>query len=128
MLVLSVDTEQTRTSDVITQLSNQVDLLDVTIESQPIEDIIVQLYKEYPNMRVYASVLKLRLLIGMQYRAAALAGVATQFFWGFISIMVFEAFYSHAVDYTTHFVKRTNYLHMAATGIPGFYYALVSGQ
>lgn len=47
-------------------------------------------------MRVYGSVLKLRLLNGMQYRAAALAGVATQFFWGFIMIMVFEAFYEHA--------------------------------
>jgi ABC-2 type transport system permease protein len=47
-------------------------------------------------MRAYVSVLKLRLLNGMQYRAAALAGVATQFFWGFIGIMVFEAFYSHS--------------------------------
>jgi len=47
-------------------------------------------------MKVYISVLKLRLSMGMQYRAAALAGVATQFFWGFISIMVFEAFYKHA--------------------------------
>jgi ABC-2 type transport system permease protein len=47
-------------------------------------------------MSVYLSVLKLRLLHGMQYRAAALAGVATQFFWGFIAIMVFQAFYEHA--------------------------------
>jgi ABC-2 type transport system permease protein len=47
-------------------------------------------------MRVYLSVLKLRLLYGMQYRVAALAGVVTQFFWGFIMIMVFEAFYEHA--------------------------------
>jgi ABC-2 type transport system permease protein len=46
-------------------------------------------------MRVYLSVLKLRLLYGMQYRVAALAGVVTQFFWGFIMIMVFEAFYEH---------------------------------
>ncbi|MEH7272835.1 ABC transporter ATP-binding protein [Neobacillus vireti] len=45
--VLSIDTEQILTSDVITELSKQVDLLDVTIESQPIEDIIVQLYKEF---------------------------------------------------------------------------------
>jgi ABC-2 type transport system ATP-binding protein len=45
--VLKLDTEQILTSDVITQLSTKVDLLDVTIESQPIEDIIVQLYKEY---------------------------------------------------------------------------------
>jgi ABC-2 type transport system permease protein len=47
-------------------------------------------------MRVYLSVLKLRMNIGMQYRTAALAGVATQFFWGFITIMVFEAFYESA--------------------------------
>ncbi|MEH7009720.1 ATP-binding cassette domain-containing protein [Neobacillus niacini] len=45
--VLSIDTERILTSDVITQLSNKVDLIDVTIESQPIEDIIVQLYKEF---------------------------------------------------------------------------------
>ncbi len=46
--------------------------------------------------KAYLSVLKLRLMIGMQYRTAALAGVATQFFWGFMYIMIFEAFYSHA--------------------------------
>lgn len=45
--VLSINTEQILTSDVITQLSKKVDVLDVTIESQPIEDIIVQLYKEF---------------------------------------------------------------------------------
>lgn len=46
-VVLSIDTEKVKTSEVITQLSNKVELLDVTIENQPIEDIIVQLYKEY---------------------------------------------------------------------------------
>lgn len=45
--VLSVDTEQVLISDVITQLSAQTELLDVSIDTQPIEDIIVQLYKEY---------------------------------------------------------------------------------
>lgn len=45
--VLSVDTEQIKISDVIARLSSKVDLLDVAVESQPIEDIIVQLYKEY---------------------------------------------------------------------------------
>ncbi|UVI32775.1 ABC transporter permease [Paenibacillus spongiae] len=44
-------------------------------------------------MKMYASVFKLRLYNGLQYRSAALAGIATQFFWGFIIIMVFEAFY-----------------------------------
>lgn len=45
--IITVDTEKTSTSQVITQLSSIVDLKDVTIEAQPIEDIIVQLYKEY---------------------------------------------------------------------------------
>lgn len=44
-------------------------------------------------MKAYYSLFKMRLLKGMQYRAAALAGVATQFFWGFMYIMIFEAFY-----------------------------------
>ncbi|WP_258881281.1 ATP-binding cassette domain-containing protein [Paenibacillus sp. sptzw28] len=45
--ILSVDTEQVMISDTLTRLSAQVDLVDVTIDTQPIEDIIVQLYKEY---------------------------------------------------------------------------------
>lgn len=49
-------------------------------------------------MNPYISVLRLRLLNGMQYRTAAFAGVATQFFWGFMYIMIFEAFYEHAVQ------------------------------
>ncbi|MCD9023146.1 ABC transporter permease [Cohnella silvisoli] len=48
-------------------------------------------------MKAYVSVFRLRLANGMQYRSAALAGIATQFFWGFIIIMVFQAFYSQAL-------------------------------
>lgn len=48
-------------------------------------------------MKAYISVLKLRLMNGMQYRVAAFAGVATQFFWGFIYIMIFEAFFDQAL-------------------------------
>jgi ABC-2 type transport system permease protein len=44
-------------------------------------------------MRAYYSLFKMRLLKGLQYRAAALAGVSTQFFWGFMYIMIYEAFY-----------------------------------
>lgn len=47
-------------------------------------------------MKAYLSVFKLRLSNGLQYRAAAMAGIATQFFWGFMVIMVYEAFYRHA--------------------------------
>ena len=44
-------------------------------------------------MRPYLAIFKIRLIAGMQYRAAAWAGVATQFFWGAIQLLVFRAFY-----------------------------------
>jgi ABC-2 type transport system permease protein len=47
-------------------------------------------------MRAYLAILKSRTLILFQYRAAALAGIPTQVFWGMIKIMVFTAFYATA--------------------------------
>lgn len=44
-------------------------------------------------MKAYASIWRIRFLNGLQYRAAALAGMATQLFFGFIFIMIFKAFY-----------------------------------
>lgn len=44
---LSVDTRETNVSKVISLLSEKLELLDVTVENPPIEDIIVELYKEY---------------------------------------------------------------------------------
>lgn len=46
-VVLRIDTEQVNTSEVITQLTKSFELIDVSIESQPIEKTILQLYKEY---------------------------------------------------------------------------------
>ncbi|ERJ13196.1 ABC transporter permease [Haloplasma contractile] len=45
-------------------------------------------------MRVYISLFKMRLLRGLQYRVSALAGVSTQFFWGFMYVMIYAAFYT----------------------------------
>ena len=44
-------------------------------------------------MRPYWVLLSARYRMLLQYRAAAVAGAGTQFFWGFILIMVLEAFY-----------------------------------
>lgn len=44
-------------------------------------------------MRKYLSFFRIRFIAGLQYRAAAWAGVATQFAWGFLSIFMFRAFY-----------------------------------
>jgi len=45
-------------------------------------------------MSMYLSMFRMRLIAGLQYRAAGWAGVATQFFWGFMYIMIFQAFYA----------------------------------
>lgn len=44
-------------------------------------------------MKKYLSFFRLRFIMGLQYRAAALGGMATQFFWGGMSILVYRAFY-----------------------------------
>ena len=41
----------------------------------------------------YLALLSARYRMLLQYRAAAMAGAATQLFWGFIRIMILLAFY-----------------------------------
>ncbi len=45
------------------------------------------------GMKPYLTVLSARFRLLLQYRAAAAAGFGTQLFWGFIRVMIFEAFY-----------------------------------
>ena len=45
-------------------------------------------------MNRYFAILKMRVAAIAQYRSAAFAGICAQLFWGFISIMIFKAFYS----------------------------------
>ena len=44
-------------------------------------------------MKKYISCFRIRFINSLQYRAAAYAGVATQFAWGFMNILAFRAFY-----------------------------------
>ena len=46
-------------------------------------------------MKKYLSFFKIRLTTGLQYRAAAWAGVATQFTWGGMTLLMFWAFYQN---------------------------------
>ncbi len=48
------------------------------------------------SLRSYRSVFAMRFMLMLQYRAAALAGFATQCWWGFIRVMVFAAFFHGA--------------------------------
>ena len=52
----------------------------------------------FPLFRKYLSFFRIRFAAGLQYRAAALAGLATQFFWGFMEIRMFMAFYRTEPD------------------------------
>lgn len=44
-------------------------------------------------MRKYLSFFKMRLMAGLQYRAAALAGLSTQFVWGGMEILIYRVFW-----------------------------------
>lgn len=58
----------------------------------------------------YFSFFRLRFSMGLQYRTAALAGIATQFAWGFMEIKVFSAFYrSNAEDFPMTFEQLAAY-------------------
>jgi ABC-2 type transport system ATP-binding protein len=46
-MTLSVDLGRTRVSHVISQLSEKFDIVDLSVDSRPIEEIMVDLYKEY---------------------------------------------------------------------------------
>ncbi len=47
-------------------------------------------------MKPYLAILSARFRMLLQYRAAALAGLGTQVFWGLIRVMIFQAFYEAA--------------------------------
>ena len=44
-------------------------------------------------MRAYLAIIRMRFMLLVQYRVAALAGIATQFMFGVVRIFVIEAFY-----------------------------------
>lgn len=51
-------------------------------------------------MNGYLAIFKIRMKTLLQYRAAALAGIITQIFWGLIQVMIVRAFYagSHSAE------------------------------
>jgi ABC-2 type transport system ATP-binding protein len=44
---LSIDIEKVRASEIIGLLSNQLDIVDVSVENRPIEEIILSLYNKF---------------------------------------------------------------------------------
>lgn len=64
-------------------------------------------------MKKYGAFFRIRFFMGMQYRAAALAGVVTQFAWGFMEIMIYMAFYrTNAASFPMTMASTASYLWM----------------
>lgn len=62
-------------------------------------------------MKAYISFFRIRFIYSLQYRAAAYAGIATQFAWGFMYIMLYETFYrSNPKAAPMEFSQLANYI------------------
>ncbi|MBQ1256440.1 MAG: ABC transporter permease, partial [Clostridia bacterium] len=62
-------------------------------------------------MKKYFSYFRLRLVHSLQYRTAAAAGIVTQFFWGFMEIQLYRAFYyEHAASFPMEFRALVSYI------------------
>ncbi len=61
-------------------------------------------------MKKYLSVLRMRFLMLLQYRVPAIAGIFTQFFFGFVRIAVFQAFYSMSASQPMDLTTTVTYI------------------
>lgn len=62
-------------------------------------------------MKAYRAFFRIRFTAGLQYRAAAVAGIMTQFAWGFLSILLFSAFYkANPAAFPMEFSQLASYI------------------
>lgn len=62
-------------------------------------------------MTKYLALFRMRFANSLQYRAAAVAGMATQFAWGFMEILAFRAFYrANPVAFPMEFSQVVTYI------------------
>ena len=62
-------------------------------------------------MKKYLSFFRIRFTNGLQYRAAAFAGISTQFVWGMMEILLYKAFYeADAASFPMKFDELTSYI------------------
>ncbi|MGN0141831.1 MAG: ABC transporter permease [Roseburia sp.] len=65
------------------------------------------------SLKKYLSFFRLRFTMGLQYRAAALAGIATQFVWGAMEVLAFLAFYeAEPENFPMSFSATVSYIWM----------------
>lgn len=62
-------------------------------------------------MKQYLSFFRIRFAAGLQYRTAAWAGISTQFFWGIMNILMYQAFYRSGQNaFPMRFEQLTSYI------------------
>jgi len=62
-------------------------------------------------MTKYLSLFRIRFINGLQYRAAAFAGIITQFVWGMMELLMFNAFYrSNPSAFPMSFSQLSSYI------------------
>ena len=62
-------------------------------------------------MKAYTALFRIRFINSLQYRVAALAGLSTQFAWGFMEILAFLAFYRSQPDtFPVEFPQLVSYI------------------
>lgn len=72
-------------------------------------------------MKTYLSVFRIRFIATLQYRFATLAGLVTQFVWGFMEILVYAAFYKvNAAAFPMEFSQIVSYIWMQQAFLPLF--------
>lgn len=80
-------------------------------------------------MKKYLSFFRLRFQMGLQYRTAALAGIVTQFAWGFMEIMVFSAFYrADAAAFPMSLSATASYIWMQQAFLAFFAAWMIEGE
>ena len=64
-------------------------------------------------MKMYLAIFRIRFINALQYRAAALAGMTTQFAWGFMEIFAFAAFFrANPGAFPMEFSQTVSYIWM----------------
>ena len=61
-------------------------------------------------MYIYLSFFKLRFNVALQYRFAAIAGIMTQFFWGAMLIMIYDAYYKTNIPLPMQWNELVSYI------------------
>jgi ABC-2 type transport system permease protein len=61
-------------------------------------------------MRAYLAILKSRSLVLFQYKAAAIMGLFTQFFWGLLKVLILSAFFANALSTPISFNQAKDFV------------------